>query len=72
MRVVEPKEAAELLCKATIEAGGQIKWSKKIGVARSEVNKAIHGKRPLSKKMVRALGLRVVYVRDGDETATGG
>jgi hypothetical protein len=44
------------------EAGSQTAWAKKTGIPRPDINKVMHGKQPPSKKMIDALGLRVVFV----------
>jgi plasmid maintenance system antidote protein VapI len=64
MRVLEPKEIVDLLRAEVKKAGSQEAWAKKAGIDRSMVNKVIHQKRPLSHKMMKALGLRVVIVKD--------
>jgi hypothetical protein len=64
MRVLEPKEIVLLLLAEVKKAGGQEAWAKRAGIERTMVNKVIHQKRPVSKKMIKALGLRVVVVKD--------
>jgi hypothetical protein len=66
MRVLEPKEIAQLLRAEVKKAGSQGVWAKRAGVQRADVNKVIHQKRPASKKMIKALGLRIVVVKDRD------
>ena len=64
MRVLEPNDIVQLLRAEVKKAGGQEAWAKKTGIDRALVNKVIHQKRPVSKNMMKALGLRVVVVRD--------
>jgi plasmid maintenance system antidote protein VapI len=64
MRVLEPKEIVQLLRAEVKKAGSQEAWAKRAGVQRADVNKVIHLKRPVSKKMIKALGLRIAVVKD--------
>jgi hypothetical protein len=64
MRILEPKEILQLLGAEVTKAGGQEAWAKKSGIDRALVNKVIHQKRPVSQKIMKALGLRVVVVKD--------
>jgi DNA-binding phage protein len=64
MRVLNSNEIVRLLRAEVKMAGGQEAWGKRAGIERTLVNKALHGKRSPSKKMIRALGLRVVVVKD--------
>jgi plasmid maintenance system antidote protein VapI len=64
MRVLEPKEIVQLLRAEVKKAGSQEAWAKRAGVQRTDVNKVIHLKRPVSKKMIKALGLRIAVVKD--------
>jgi hypothetical protein len=64
MRALEPKEIVQLLRAEVKKAGSQGAWAKRAGVQRADVNKVIHQRRPASKNIIRALGLRVVVVKD--------
>jgi DNA-binding phage protein len=44
--------------------GGQKAWAKKAGLHRSHLNRTLHGHKPISKVVMRALKLRVVFVPD--------
>jgi DNA-binding phage protein len=64
MRVLEQKQIVDLLRADVIRAGSQEAWARMAGVQRTEVSKTITGKRSPSKPIIRALGLRVVVVKD--------
>jgi len=64
LRALKPKEILQLLRAEVTKAGGQEAWAKKAGIDRALVNKVIHQKRPVSRNMMKALGLRVVIVKD--------
>jgi plasmid maintenance system antidote protein VapI len=62
--VLDNGDVKELL-RAEIEgAGGQTAFSKKFGVPRVTLNKILHGKRGLTKRIVKLLKLRVVYIHE--------
>jgi hypothetical protein len=63
MRVLGRKEIVDLLRTEVQKAGSQDAWARRAGVQRADVSKVIHRKRPPSKKMIKALGLRVVIVK---------
>ncbi len=42
------------------KSGGQTEWARQTGVDRSTLNQVLRGKRPLTKKIIDALGLRRV------------
>jgi hypothetical protein len=64
MRVLEPNEIVDLVRAEVKKAGGQEAWAKRAGIERTLVNKVLHQRRPVSRKMMEALGLRVVVVKD--------
>jgi DNA-binding phage protein len=64
MRVLESKEIVQLLRAEVKKAGSQAAWAKTAGVDRSFVNKVLHGKTRSTKRIILALGLRIVVVRD--------
>lgn len=66
MHILEPKDVTELLRAEIEKAGSQSAWARKTGVQRSEICKVLHGKGHPNEKMIRALGLRAVFVRDKD------
>jgi len=56
-------EGVICLLRAEVErAGGQAAWAKKAGVDRTLVNSILKGRRIPTKKIVRALNLRTVFV----------
>ena len=63
MRVLDNKDIVRLLRAEVAKAGNQSAWAKKVGVERADVSKTLHGRMPPSKKVIRALGLRIVVVR---------
>jgi hypothetical protein len=64
MRVLKQKDIVDLLRSEVQKAGSQEAWAKKAVLPRTLVNKVLHGKRPPSKSIILALGLRVVVVKD--------
>jgi len=51
-----------LLLRQDVEkAGGQVAWSKRMGVDRAKLNRVLKGIRPPSAAMVEALELRIVF-----------
>ena len=65
-RLLEARDIRRLLRTEVAEAGGQSAWARKKGIQRSILNKVMQGKRPPTQKMIDALGLRVVFVSNGD------
>jgi hypothetical protein len=54
-----------LLLRAAIEQGGSISaFSRRHGLELSQLNKMLNGRRPVSRAVVKALGLRKVYVAE--------
>jgi DNA-binding phage protein len=62
MRVFEFEDVILLLRSEVEQAGNQRAWSKKTGVNRATLNKVLNGHQPLTKSIIRALKLRVVFV----------
>jgi predicted transcriptional regulator len=62
MRVFELEDVFLLLRSEVRRAGGQVAWSKKTGINRATLNKVLNGHQPLTKSIIRALKLRVVFV----------
>ena len=55
-----------LLLRAIIKREGNISaFAKRHGMERSQLNNMLNAKRPLSRPLVKALGLRRVYVPNG-------
>ncbi|MGN6748424.1 MAG: hypothetical protein ACTHJS_07500 [Xanthobacteraceae bacterium] len=62
--ILDDGDVTDLLRAEIENAGGQTAFSRKFGVPRVTLNKILHGKRGLTKRIVKLLKLRVVYVRD--------
>jgi plasmid maintenance system antidote protein VapI len=62
--VLDNGDVKELLRGEIESAGGQTAFSKKFGVPRVTLNKILHGKRGLTKRIVKLLKLRIVYIRE--------
>jgi DNA-binding phage protein len=61
MKVLEAEDIVKLLRSEVAKAGGQLAWAKKVGVSRPVLNRVLNGRGSPTKKMIKALGLRVVY-----------
>ena len=48
------------LAETVANAGGQSEWARQTGVNRSTLNQVMHGRRPITKQIINALGLRKV------------
>ena len=64
MRIFELEDVIGLLRSKVKRAGGQVAWSKKTGINRSELYRVLTGRRLPSKKIIRALKLRTIFVSD--------
>jgi len=64
MRVLEMEDVISLLRSEVKRAGGQTAWSKKAGVHRSTVNRTLNGLELPTRKMIKALKLRMVFVSE--------
>ena len=60
-QVLEYEDVMRLLRSEIKRAGGQMQWAKMMGVDRPLLNKMLHGTRPLNKRVIKALKLRVVF-----------
>jgi hypothetical protein len=65
-RLLEARDVRRLVRTKVAEAGSQSAWARKTGIPRPDINRVIQGKRPPNKKMIGALGLRVVFVTAKD------
>ena len=65
-RLLEARDIRRLLRTEVAEAGSQAAWARKTGIPRPDINKVLHGKKLPGKKMMVALGLRVVFVTAKD------
>jgi DNA-binding phage protein len=64
MRVLELEEVIFLLRTEVKRAGGQEAWAKKTGVNRTVVNKVLNGHQQPTKRIMKALKLRVVFASE--------
>ena len=64
MRIFELEDVIALLRSKVKRAGGQVAWSKKTGINRSELYRVLTGRRLPSKKIIRALKLQIVFVSE--------
>jgi DNA-binding phage protein len=62
MRFLELKDVIRLLRFEVERAGGQTAWAKKTGLQRAIINRVLNNQEPPTKKIIRALKLRVVFV----------
>jgi plasmid maintenance system antidote protein VapI len=62
-KALTEKDVVDLLQREIIKAGGQSAWARKTGIHRPVVNRIVRGKRPVTKQIVEALGLEIVYRR---------
>ena len=64
MSFLELKDVIRLLRSEVERAGGQAAWAKKTGANRTLINRVLHDRQPPSKKIIRALKLRMVFVSE--------
>jgi hypothetical protein len=69
---LEHKEVMDLLGSEIAGAGGQGRWAKMMGVDRTQLSKMLHGPQLLSKRVIRALKLRVVFAPDDHKEGARG
>jgi DNA-binding phage protein len=62
MRFLELKDVIRLLHSEVERAGGQTAWGKKTGNDRTTINRVLNDRQPPTKKIIRALKLRMVFV----------
>jgi plasmid maintenance system antidote protein VapI len=60
---LEHEDVMELLRLEIARAGSQGRWAEKMGIDRTQLNKMLHGRQVLSKRVIKALKLRVVFTR---------
>jgi hypothetical protein len=70
-KFLEDGDVMSLLRSEIERAGGQVRWSKIVGLNRPNLNKMLHGKRPLNKRVLEVLNLRVVFAPDPKRPAAG-
>ena len=61
MGFLELKDGSRLLRLEVERAGGQTAWARKTGNNRTIINKALNARQPPSKKIIRALKLRMAF-----------
>ena len=64
MKFLELKDVIRLLRSEVERAGGQTAWAKKTGVHRSTINMVFNARLPPTKKIIRVLKLRTVFVSE--------
>jgi hypothetical protein len=63
--ILDDKDVVVLLGAIIIREGSISAFAKRHGLERSQLNNMLNGKRPLSRPLIKALGLRRVYVPNG-------
>ena len=66
--VFDDDDVVHLLRAAIEREGSQMAFAKRYGVNRTYLNMVLNGKRHLSGRLVKALGLRKVYVAEREAT----
>jgi DNA-binding phage protein len=69
---LEHEEVMELLRSEIARAGGQGRWAKMMGIDRTQLSRMLHGPQLLSKSVIRALKLRVVFAPDDHKEGARG
>jgi DNA-binding phage protein len=64
MLILDVEDVVRLLRSEVKRAGGQAAWASKTGLNRIVVNKVLNGKTSPTKKIIKALKLRVVFVSE--------
>ena len=62
MRVFELEDVILLLRSEVERAGSQMAWAKKTGINRTTINMVLNDRKLPTKKIIRALKLRMVFV----------
>jgi DNA-binding phage protein len=66
MRILEIGDVIRLLRSEVSRAGGQAAWASKTGNNRIVVNKVLNGRTLPTKKIIKALKLRIVFASESD------
>ena len=66
MRILDAEDVVCLLRSEVERAGGQAAWASMTGLNRIIVNKVLNGKTLPTKKIIKALKLRIVFVSELD------
>jgi DNA-binding phage protein len=64
MRLLDLKDVIRLLRSEVERAGGQSAWAIKTGNDRTTINRVLNDQQPPTKKIIRALKLRMVFVSE--------
>ena len=59
--IFEEEDVVQLLRAAVEKDGSQAAWARRHGIERTNVNAMLSGKKPVSKPVANALGLRRTY-----------
>ena len=70
MHILDEKDVVELLRAEVQKAGTVAAWARSVSLARPDVSSAIHQNRPISKSVIRALGLRTAVIDGGERVLT--
>jgi len=63
-RIFDDHEVLALLRAAVEREGNQVVFARRHGLDRAHLNMVLNGKRQVSEKMIKVLGLRKVYTAD--------
>jgi DNA-binding phage protein len=66
MRILDAEDVVRLLRSEVKRAGGQAAWASKTGLNRIVINKVLNGKTLPTKKIIKALKLRIVFISELD------
>jgi DNA-binding phage protein len=66
MHILDSEDVVRLLRLEVERAGGQAAWASKVGLNRIIVNKVLNRKTSPTKKIIKALKLRIVYISEQD------
>jgi hypothetical protein len=64
MHILDAEDVVRLLRSEVKRAGGQAAWASRAGLNRIVVNKVLNGKTSPTKKIIKALKLRTVYISE--------
>ncbi len=64
MKLFDKEGVVRLLRTEVKRAGAQSLWAKQKGVSRTLVNKVLNGRATPSKRMIKALKLRIIYISE--------
>ena len=62
MKFLDLKDVLHLLRSEVERAGGQVAWAKKTSIDRVTINRVLNDRQSPTKKIIRALKLRTVFV----------